>query len=147
MFWSYLIKNQLQPTMGTYKEKLSILSEMIAFARVDYTLKDSEYQFLRGVASNLGIEEKTFQKLLDQKSPKVTLKSQAERIVQFHRLLLLMNIDQEQHKKEINTLYNIGLTMGLPPSAIGQVLEVMHKYPDKVVPAQVLIDIFKAHYN
>ncbi len=133
--------------MGTYKEKLSILSEMIAFARVDYTLKDSEYQFLRGVASNLGIEEKTFQKLLSEKSPKVTLKSQAERIVQFHRLLLLMNIDQEQHKKEINTLYNIGLTMGLPPSAIGQVLEVMHNYPNKVVPAQVLIDIFKAHYN
>nr|WP_298790846.1 TerB family tellurite resistance protein [uncultured Allomuricauda sp.] len=133
--------------MGTYKEKLSILSEMIAFARVDYTLKDSEYQFLRGVASSLGIDEKTFEKLLNQKSPKVTLKSQAERIVQFHRLLLLMNVDQEQHQKEINTLYNIGLTMGLPPSAIGQVLEVMHKYPDKVVPAEVLINIFKAHYN
>ncbi|WP_420319926.1 TerB family tellurite resistance protein [Flagellimonas sp.] len=133
--------------MGTYKEKLSILSEMIAFARVDHTLKDSEYQFLLGVASNLGIDEKTFEKLLSQKPPKVTLKSQAERIVQFHRLLLLMNIDQEQHQKEINTLYNIGLTMGLPPSAIGQVLEVMHKYPNKVVPAEVLINIFKAHYN
>ncbi|WP_190809355.1 TerB family tellurite resistance protein [Flagellimonas sp. S3867] len=133
--------------MGTYEEKLSILSEMIAFARVDYTLKDSEYQFLLGVASNLGIKEATFEKLLNQKSPKVTLKSQAERIVQFHRLLLLMNIDEEQHQKEINTLYNIGLTMGLPPSAIGQVLEVMHKYPNKVVPADVLINIFKAYYN
>ncbi|MGW9686933.1 TerB family tellurite resistance protein [Flagellimonas sp. 2504JD1-5] len=133
--------------MGTFEEKLSILSEMIAFARVDHTLKDSEYQFLLGVASSLGIKEKTFEKLLNQKSPKVTLKSQAERIVQFHRLLLLMNIDEEQHQKEINTLYNIGLTMGLPPSAIGQVLEVMHKYPNKVVPAEVLINIFKAHYN
>ncbi|MGX1929518.1 TerB family tellurite resistance protein [Flagellimonas sp. 2504JD4-2] len=133
--------------MGTYEEKLSILSEMIAFARVDHTLKDSEYQFLLGVASNLGIDEKTFEKLLKQKPPKVTLKSQAERIVQFHRLLLLMNVDQEQHQKEISTLYNIGLTMGLPPSAIGQVLEVMHKYPNKVVPADILINIFKAHYN
>ncbi|MEX0314270.1 MAG: TerB family tellurite resistance protein [Allomuricauda sp.] len=133
--------------MGTFEEKLSILSEMIAFARVDHTLKDSEYQFLLGVASNLGIDKKTFENLLKQKSPKITLKSQGERIVQFHRLLLLMNIDQEQHKKEISTLYNIGLAMGLPPSAIGQVLEVMHKYPDKVVPAEVLIDIFKAHYN
>ncbi len=133
--------------MGTFEEKLSILSEMIAFARVDHTLKDSEYEFLLGVATNLGVDKKTFESLLKQKSPKVTLKSQGERIVQFHRLLLLMNIDQEQHKKEINTLYNIGLAMGLPPSAIGQVLEVMHKYPDKVVPARVLINIFKAHYN
>lgn len=133
--------------MGTYKEKLSILSEMIAFARVDYSLKDSEYQFLLSVASNLGIDKKTFEALLKEKPPKVILKSQAERIVQFHRLLLLMNIDQEQHQKEINTLHNIGLAMGLPPSAIGQVLEVMHKYPDKVVPVDVLINIFKAHYN
>ncbi|UII78878.1 TerB family tellurite resistance protein [Flagellimonas sp. CMM7] len=133
--------------MGTQKEKLSILSEMIAFARVDYSLKESEYDFLLGVASNLGVEKETFDALLKEKSPKVVLKSQAERIVQFNRLLLLMNIDQEQHEKEIHTLHNIGLAMGLPPSAIGQVLEVMHKYPDKVVPPDVLINIFKAHYN
>lgn len=133
--------------MGTYEEKLSILSEMIAFARVDHSLKDSEYQFLLGVASNLGINKKTFEALLKQKSPKVTLKSQAERIVQFNRLLLLMNVDQEQHQKEISKLYNIGLHMGLPPSAISQVLEVMHKYPNMVVPPDVLINIFKAHYN
>lgn len=133
--------------MSTYEEKLSILSEMIAFARVDHTLKQSEYEFLLKVAHNLGVDQATFEGLLKQKSPKVPLKTQAERIVQFHRLLLLMNVDQEQHKKEINTLYNIGLKMGLPPVAIGQVLEVMHKYPDNVVPPEVLIDIFKAHYN
>ncbi|SNZ00269.1 hypothetical protein [Flagellimonas pacifica] len=133
--------------MGTYEEKLSILSEMISFARVDYSLKDSEHHFLLSVASNLGIGEDTFNELLKKKSPKVVLKSQAERIVQFHRLLLLMNIDEEQHEKEISTLHNIGLAMGLPPSAIGQVLEVMHKYPNKVVPPDVLINIFKAHYN
>ncbi|WP_420602423.1 TerB family tellurite resistance protein [Flagellimonas sp.] len=133
--------------MGTYEEKLSILSEMIAFARVDHSMKDSEHHFLLSVASNLGIDERTFTELLRKKSPKVVLKSQAERIVQFHRLLLLMNIDEEQHEKEISTLHNVGLAMGLPPSAIGQVLEVMHKYPNKVVPPDVLINIFKAHYN
>ncbi|MEX0361083.1 MAG: TerB family tellurite resistance protein, partial [Allomuricauda sp.] len=69
--------------MGTHKEKLSILSEMIAFARVDHSLKDSEYQFLLGVASHLGIDKETFDGLLNEKSPKVVLKSQAERIVQF----------------------------------------------------------------
>ena len=121
--------------MGTYQEKLSILSQMIAFARVDHSLKQSEYQFLLGVASNLGVDRETFEGLLKERSPRVVLKSQAERI------------DQEQHKKEISTLYNIGLNMGLPPAAIGQVLEVMHKYPDKVIPPDVLIDIFKAHYN
>ncbi|MEC3965065.1 TerB family tellurite resistance protein [Flagellimonas halotolerans] len=133
--------------MGTYKEKLSMLSEMIAFARVDHSLKRSEYGFLLQVARSLGVSKDIFDGLLKEKSPKVRLKTQAERIVQFHRLILLMNIDQEQHKKEINTLYNIGLKMGLPPTAISQVLEVMHRYPNKIVPPDVLINIFKAHYN
>ncbi|WP_318311461.1 TerB family tellurite resistance protein [Flagellimonas crocea] len=133
--------------MGTYEEKLSILSEMISFARVDHSLKQSEYDFLLKVASSLGVEKEVFDGLLKEKSPKVRLKTQAERIVQFHRLTLLMNVDREQHKKEIDTLYNIGLKMGLPPTAISQVLEVMHRYPNKIVPPDVLIDIFKAHYN
>jgi len=74
-------------------------------------------------------------------------KTQLDRIVQFHRLLLLMNIDNEQHKKEVEKLHNIGLWMGLPPSAISQVLEVMHQYPDKAIPPQILLNIFRAHYN
>ncbi len=149
MFWSYLVRiaNLNQTSMGTYKEKLSILSEMIGFARVDHSLKQSEYEFLLKVARNLDVSKEVFDGLLKEKSPKVRLKTQAERIVQFHRLILLMNVDQEQHKKEINTLYNIGLKMGLPPAAISQVLEIMHRYPNKIVPPDVLINIFKAHYN
>ncbi|MEM9000188.1 MAG: TerB family tellurite resistance protein [Bacteroidota bacterium] len=132
---------------NTYEEKLSILSEMIAFARIDNALKQSEYNFLIGVASGLGVEKAVFDTLLHKKAEKRTLKSQAERIVQFHRLLLLMNVDQEQHHLEIKKLYNVGLKMGLPPTAIRKVLEIMNEYPDKIVPPHILIDIFKTHYN
>ena len=133
--------------MDTRQEKLDILSQMIAFARVDHSLKNSEYQFLVGVAAHLGIDKETFDALLKEKTAKPVFKSQAERIVQFHRLVLLMNIDEEQHEKEIHTLHNIGLKMGLPPTAVTQVLRVMHQYPNKLVPPEVLIEIFKAHYN
>jgi len=133
--------------MDSYKEKLSILSEMISFARVDHSLKDSEYGFLLQVASQLGVDKEAFDGLLREDSPNLRLKSQWERIVHFHRLLLLMNIDREQHKKELDALFNIGLKMGLPPAAMYQVLEIMHEYPDKLVPPEVLIDIFRAHYN
>jgi len=133
--------------MGTYQEKLSILSEMIAFARVDHSLKPSEYGFLLQVASGLGVDRESFERLLQQRPPKVILKSQGDRIVQFHRLVLLMNIDREQHSKELDALFNLGLKMGLPPAGMSRVLEVMDHYPDKLVPPEVLIDIFKAHYN
>ncbi|WP_350290771.1 TerB family tellurite resistance protein [uncultured Croceitalea sp.] len=133
--------------MSTYQEKLSILSEMIAFARVDKTIKASEYNFLISVSENLGVAKSKLDELLLQKAEKKVLRSQVDRIVQFHRLLLLMNIDKKQTKAEITKLHNMGLKMGLPPSAIGQVLEIMHQYPNKVVPAEILINIFKAHYN
>ena len=133
--------------MSNYQEKLNILSEMIAFARIDKTLKQSEYDFLVSVSKNLGVSKSAFEELLLQKAEKKVLKSEADRIIQFHRLLLLMNIDKKQTKAEINNLYNMGLKMGLPPSAIGQVLEIMHQYPNKLVPAETLIDIFKAYYN
>lgn len=133
--------------MNPEKEKLSILSEMISFAKVDNTIKQAEYDFLFNVAQQLGVRKTVFDGLFKTKAEYVVPKSQADRLVQFNRLILLMNIDDTQELIEIRRLHDIGLSMGLPPSAIQQVLSIMHKYPNKVVPPEVIISIFKAHYN
>ena len=133
--------------MNSYQEKLSILSELIAFARVDYKIKDDEYDFLLSVANLMNVKKTSLDELLLQTTEISVPKNQIDRIVQFHRLLLLMNIDNEQHDKEIEKLHNIGLWMGLPPSAIGQVLEVMHQYPNNAIPPEILLNIFRAHNN
>lgn len=133
--------------MSTYREKLSILSEMIAFARADQAMKDAEYHFLLGVAEQLGVNRQDFEALLESGAEHVLPASEAERILQFHRLVLLMNVDRNRHPEEIRRLHNIGLAMGLSLNAIDQVLLIMHQYPDKIVPPEVLIAIFKAHYN
>ena len=128
-------------------EKLSLLSEMIAFARVDNSLKEIEYNFLLGVAKQLGISQTDFDYLLTNPVSYVSLKSYSERIVQFHRLVLLMNIDAEVSSKELNKLHNFGLRMGLNFDAINKVLELMESFPNKVIPPDFLIDIFKVQYN
>lgn len=133
--------------MDTMKEKLSILSEMIAFAKVDKKVKPEEYGFLQSVAEQLGVGQEDFEALFKEEAEHIVPKSEADRILQFHRLVLLMNVDKRQDLSEINQLHNIGLRMGLPPSAIEQVLSVMHQYPNKIVPPQVLLDIFRAYYN
>lgn len=120
---------------------------MIAFAKVNGVVKTVEYDFLLEVATRLGIDAKTFDLLFEKESEHFIPKTEAERILQFHRLVLLMNVDQVQEEIEISRLHNIGLAMGLPPSAISQVLEIMHLYPNNVVPPEVLIKIFKAHHN
>ncbi len=133
--------------MSTHREKLSILSEMIAFARVNKVVNENEYNFLLGVSSQLEVDRTTFDSLFETEVEHIVPKTQVDRILQFHRLVLLMNFDKKNQDIEVIRLHNIGLGMGLPPSAIEQVLAVMHRFPDKMVPPDVLIDIFKAHYN
>ncbi|MBU2940226.1 TerB family tellurite resistance protein [Lacinutrix sp. C3R15] len=128
-------------------EKLSLLSEMIAFAKNDKRIKKIEYKFLLGVAKQLSISREDFDYLIKNPIHHVHLKSHSERIVQFHRLVLLMSIDGEITDKEINKLHNFGLRMGLNYDSINTVLYLMESFPNKIVPPDVLIDIFKVQYN
>ncbi|WP_298344818.1 TerB family tellurite resistance protein [uncultured Algibacter sp.] len=132
-------------------EKLSLLSEMIAFAKYDKDIKRIEFNFLLGVAKQLDISREDFEYLLENPVSYTHLKSHSERIVQFHRLVLLMNIEQEHNEDNNSTgvikLYNFGLRMGLSHESITKVLYLMESFPNKIVPPDVLIDIFKTQYN
>ncbi|MEN3324854.1 TerB family tellurite resistance protein [Mariniflexile soesokkakense] len=131
-------------------EKLSLLSEMIAFAKYDKDIKHIEYNFLLGVAKQLEISREDFDYLIEHPINYIHLKSHSERIVQFHRLVLLMNIDGDNgdnNSKNAIKLYNFGLRMGLSHESITKVLYLMESFPNKIVPPDVLIDIFKTQYN
>ena len=128
-------------------EKLSLLSEMIAFAQADDSIKSIEYKFLFSIAKQLDISKDDFDYLFEHPVTYVHLKSHSERIVQFHRLVLLMNLDKHISSKELVKLHNFGLRMGLSHDAINRVLDLMESFPNKMVPPDFLIDIFKVHYN
>ncbi|WP_452221918.1 TerB family tellurite resistance protein [Lacinutrix salivirga] len=128
-------------------EKLSLLSEMISFAKCDQPIKSVEYDFLLGVAKQLEISREDFDYLVENPINYIHLNSHSERIIQFHRLVLLMNVDNETSKKEIIKLFNFGLRMGLSHESITRVLYLMDSFPNKIVPPDVLIDIFKVQYN
>jgi hypothetical protein len=128
-------------------EKLSLLSEMIAFAKYDKDIKEIEYNFLLGVARQLEISREDFEYLIEHPVMYTHLKSHSERIVQFHRLVLLMNIDSGSSSNGAIKLFNFGLRMGLSHESISKVLYLMESFPNKIVPPDVLIDIFKTQYN
>ncbi|MDW5288822.1 TerB family tellurite resistance protein [Formosa sp. PL04] len=128
-------------------EKLSLLSEMIAFAKTDTKIKSIEYNFLLGVSQQLDISREDFEYLMKNPIAYKHIESYSERIVQFHRLVLLMNLDNERTEKEVIKLFNFGLLMGLSHESINKVLYLMEGFPNKIVPPDVLIDIFKVQYN
>src|SRR6476620_9850866 len=98
--------------MNTYEQKLSLLSEMIEFAKVDGELHDRELEFLALVAKELNVEKPVFISLFRQNSDKKIIKSEAQRIHQFYRLALLMHADGNLHEKEHVTIKQLGINMG-----------------------------------
>ncbi len=133
--------------MYSKEEKLSLLLEMIQFANVDEKWKEQEYHFILAVAAQLKISKEEVDTLIKEGTEKKSIHPESQRILQFHRLVLLMNVDQEISQKEIYKIKDIGLHMGLRSEAIDTVLEKMHEYPNKVIPPQELISIFTRFYN
>ena len=129
------------------KEKLSLLTELIKLARCDQKIREQEHAFLWTIARALEVSREDFDSLFEQYIEFTPPESEFDRILQFHRLVLLMNVDQESSETEIEFLKDIGIRIGLNPQATNRVLTEMHNYPDKLIPPDKLIEIFKEHYN
>ena len=96
-----------------------------------------------GVAEQLEITREYYDYLLVNPVTYINLKSHGERIVQFHRLILFMNLDREIADKDLIRLHNFGLRMGLGHDSINRVLDLMKSFPNKIVLPDFLIDILK----
>ena len=134
-------------TLKTMKEKLSLLTELIKLARCDQEVREQEYNFLLTIAQSLNVSKEDLDSLFDKYIDFTPPNSEFERILQFHRLVLLMNVDVETSDIEVEFLKDIGIRIGLNPMATNRVLDEMNLYPDKVIPPEKLIEIFKEQYN
>jgi hypothetical protein len=129
------------------KEKLSLLAELIKLARCDRHVREEEYEFLRTIAQSLKVGKEEFESLFEENIEFTPPESEFERILQFHRLVLLMNIDKDTSDSEVGFLQDIGIRIGLNPLATQQVLKEMYRHPNKIIPPDRLIEIFKKHHN
>ncbi|EKT3964846.1 excinuclease ABC subunit B, partial [Flavobacterium psychrophilum] len=69
--------------MNSHQEKISLLSEMIAFAIIDCELHDREYDFLLSISEELEIEKKIFLDLFNKRNELVIIKDEFSRIIHF----------------------------------------------------------------
>ena len=129
------------------KEKLSLLTELIKLARIDNKVREQEYNFLQTIAKSLNVSKEDFDSLFEKYIEFTPPESEFERILQFHRLVLLMNVDKETSDLEVEFLKDIGIRIGLSPMATNRVLVEMNLYPDKIIPPDKMIEIFKEQYN
>ncbi|MGX7668688.1 TerB family tellurite resistance protein [Flavobacterium pedocola] len=133
--------------MDTYDEKISLLSEMIAFAVVDGELHDREYDFLWIIAQELGIKKDVFLELFGKRDSIIVIKDEHHRIMQFYRLALLMHCDGILHEREIKSINEIGITMGLNPMGIKRTLKAMAQSPNQMIEPEFLLNAFMVQHN
>jgi hypothetical protein len=70
-----------------------------------------------------------------------------ERIVQFQRMMLLINIDQDVSVEEIEFVRLASIRMGLNPDAVKESLLRMHQFPNSAIPPEDLLRIFSKYMN
>jgi len=128
-------------------EKKQIISDMIALAKADKVLHEREYNFIIAVAERLGLTKADVDEIHENPLDLNVLTTEIQRITQFHRLLLLINVDQETHFAEIDALRNYGLKLGIRPEAIEQILNEMEDHENNIIPSDRLVEIFKRFYN
>lgn len=133
--------------MNVSKEKLDLLLDMISFSVVDGKLDPKEYQFLSLIASDLNIDKATFDDLFHLEQNLIVPKTENQRIQQFYRLALLMHIDGEAHAKEEQALYEIGLKMGLNPTACKRILKLMAESDYKILTPELILSTFRQQHN
>ena len=133
--------------MNTYEEKLSLLTEMIAFAKIDGQIHDRELRFLSVVAQQLRVEPEVFETLFNQPAEKVIMKSEHQRILQFYRLALLMQADGVLHDNEQVAIREMGINMGLSPFAMKSVLVETQRSPTGMIDPDMLLALFRAQQN
>ena len=133
--------------MNSRSEKISLLSELIAFAIIDGELHDREYDFLCVLSQELCIEKQAFLDLFRKRDKIVAIKSNFDRIVHFYQLSLLMFCDGKVHKYEDISIHKTALKLGLNPLATNRVLALMECAPNHILKPETVIGIFEEQLN
>lgn len=133
--------------MITYKEKLSLLGDMIELSKVDGQIHEREFEFIKMVADELKVRDEDFDELFRIPNELLVFKSEFKRIEHFYRLALLSHCDNHQHEREHEFMFQLGLKLGLNPFAIKRVLSTMEQSPNRMISPDFLLGIFKEQHN
>ena len=125
----------------------SIISELIKLSMVDGHVSPDEAALIKKMGNMLGLSDDQILKLFEHPAPFNPQTAAFDRIVQFHRMVLLMNVDSNVSPEELNHLKWMGIKMGLNPDAVNEILLRMSDYPDHIIPPDILISIYKKYMN
>ncbi|MGJ8685630.1 MAG: hypothetical protein ACSHWW_13450 [Nonlabens sp.] len=133
----------------TDQEKIAILSELVLMAHADSKIKKEELSFLHAISKRLDLDKDLLGQMLENpKDLKIEIPQHfIKRVVHFHRLMLMMHIDGDVDKAELQLLYETALRYGIRKSTVDTLISTMEKYPHGEIPPTELLSIHQRDNN
>jgi DnaJ-domain-containing protein 1 len=131
--------------VDTYNQKISHLKALYHLACADNFISKAEAIFIRNVAERMGVNAEELEKF-DASEPDLDLPdTEFKTQVLFHRLAIIIMIDNEVTDRERQYCINLGIRMGLHPNAIAEIIDVIETRGTMHVMPNEIIKIFKKY--
>lgn len=133
--------------MDSDQQKISHLRALYHLACADKVLTDAEAVFIKNVAEHLGIPLEELSKL-DPYEPSLELPNREyKNYILFHRLALIVMIDNALSERERQYCFNLGIKMGLHPNAVGEIIDYISSTGTSDSKASEVMAIFKRYLS
>jgi hypothetical protein len=132
--------------LETHQQKISHLKALYHLACADNVFSRAEAIYIRNVAKRLGIDETELEKF-DGSEPELELPDREYKVYSlFHRLVIIIMVDNEVHEDEKRYCFNLGIKMGLHPNAVGEIIASVEDGEIGAAPSEVM-DIFRKYLS
>ena len=133
--------------MDTHKQKISHLKALYHLACADNVLTKVEAVYIKNVAERLGIKAEELLNF-EQVEPDWELPDREYKIYAlFHRLAIIIMIDNAVSDRERHYCFNLGIKMGLHPNAVGEIIDhIETRGTMDVMPSEVM-NIFRKYMS
>ena len=133
--------------MDTYQQKLSHLKALYHLACIDKELSKEEATYIMNVAERLGVDPELLVDF-DGSEPDLELPDKQYKLYAvFHRLVMVIMIDNVANEVEKKYCFDLGIKMGLHPNAVIEVIQyVLTEGPLNSEPTKILA-IFRKYLS
>ncbi len=136
-------------TTYTVLQRKALLNDLVEMAYADSTIKMEESEFILAVGKRMKVpQEEILDLLSDPKTKGGSIPTtNFKRILHFHRIMIVMFIDDNIHNAELQLLHEIALKYGYSNEVVTELLDAMKRFPYGEIPAEELKEIHSRSYN